>query len=142
MGGCKKEIAQLKLLTDCPADSETMLFMGASGGEGNGGYARREWQKIKSCIAAGSTPPDDLYFRVPDTGSSYINNGGNIITLPATFLGWRVRLIRNNTPVDYGDQGLGDPYFTQDISTNTLGLSADAVTDEKFMVWAYKYVGT
>lgn len=82
--------------------------------------------------------PDDLYFVVPASGGPYINDTGNIISLPDIFKGWKVRVVRNNTPLDYGDQGLGDSYFTQDTSTNTIGLSADAATSEKFIIQAYK----
>lgn len=138
---CKKEIANIKTLTNCPSDSEKMLFTGATGGEGENGYALRTWDKIKECLGAGA-PPDDLYFVVPLSGGIYISDGGNIITLPLSFDGWKIRLFRNNTMVDYGNQGTGDPYFTQDTNTNTLALSADAVEDEKFSVWAYKLVGS
>jgi hypothetical protein len=82
--------------------------------------------------------PDDLYFVVPASGGLYINDTENIISLPSSFNGWKVRVIRNNTPLDYGNQGLGDPYFTHDTATNTIGLSVDASTNEKFMIQAYK----
>lgn len=47
---CGIELDSLPLLASCPADSETMLFMGATGGQGAGGYARRTWQKVRNCI--------------------------------------------------------------------------------------------
>jgi len=82
--------------------------------------------------------PDDLYFVVPASGGDYINDGGQIITLPSAFAGWKVRVNRNNTPLDYEDQGTSDPYFTQDTGNNFINLSSDAVTGEKFMIMAYK----
>lgn len=84
--------------------------------------------------------PDDLYFRVPLSGSPYINDGGQVIALPASFLGWKVRVNRNNTPLDYNDQGTGSPYFTQDWNNNFITLSNDALEDDKFMIQAYKPV--
>lgn len=90
-------------------------------------------------VTLGSIWPDDLYFVVPASGGSYINNGGNVITLPSAFSGWKVRVVRNNSPLDYGNQN-GDPYFTHDTTLNQLGLSVDAVTGEKFMIQAYKPV--
>jgi len=80
--------------------------------------------------------PDDLYFVVPASGGPYINNGGQIITLPEAFKGWKVRVNRNNTPVDFEDQGTGDPYFER--GDNFISLSVDVVTSEKFMIQAYK----
>lgn len=82
--------------------------------------------------------PDDLYFVVPISGSQYTNAGDNIIQLPATFLNWKVRVFRNNTLQDYGDQGLGDPYWTRDYTLNTIGLSVDAAYQDKFAIFAYK----
>jgi len=82
--------------------------------------------------------PDDLYFVVPLSGGSYISDGGNIIALPAAFNGWKVRVVRNNQPMDYGQQVVGDPYYTQDISTNTVALSNDAAEGDKFQILAYK----
>jgi len=85
--------------------------------------------------------PDDLYFVVPASGSPYINPGGQIITLPEAFGkggGWKVRVNRNNVPIDYEDQGTGDPYFTQNLTNNFINLSSDAVEGEKFLIMAYK----
>lgn len=89
-------------------------------------------------VTLASVWPDDLYFKVPASGGSYVNNGGNIISLPSTFSGWLVRVVRNNVPLDYGEITVGDSYFTQDIALNKIGLSMDAVTGEKFMIQAYK----
>lgn len=82
--------------------------------------------------------PDDLYFLVPASGGTYISAGGQIILLPATFQNWKVRVVKNNTPLDYGAQGLGDPYFTRNISSNTVILNVDAQYQDKFMIQAYK----
>jgi hypothetical protein len=92
-----------------------------------------------SCnYSLGSIWPDDLYFVVPLIGGSYINAGGNIIQLPEKFRKWKVRVVRNNVPQDYGQQVSGDPYWTRDYDTNTIGLSADAIDGEKFQIQAYK----
>jgi hypothetical protein len=82
--------------------------------------------------------PDDLYFVVPVSGSPYINNNENIITLPAEFKNWKVRVFRNNGLLDYGQQIPGDPYWNWDQTQNTIGLSTDAQTFEKFLIVAVK----
>lgn len=80
--------------------------------------------------------PDDLYFVVSASGGEYINPGGQVITLPARFSGWKLRVNRNNVPLDYLDQGTGDPYWGQ--AGNTVVLSADVLELEKFLIMAYK----
>lgn len=86
----------------------------------------------------GSIWPDDLWFKVPVSGGPYINEGGQYISLPSQFEGWKVRVLRNNVPVDYEDQGEGDPYYTQDVNANTVYVSAVVVEGEKFSIQAYK----
>lgn len=84
----------------------------------------------------GSIWPDDLYFVVPAADGEYISDGGQIILLPSIFNGWKLRINRNNVPIDYLDQGTGDPYWNQ--SGNTVILSQDVNTNEKFLIMAYK----
>lgn len=86
----------------------------------------------------GSIWPDDLYFVVPASAGPYVNNGGQIIALPARFDGWKVRVVRNNLPLDMDEQVVGDPYFEHIMGNNTLNLSNDALTGDKFMIQAYK----
>ena len=50
MAACDQEIAELPILTGCPADTEYFLVMGAIGGLGIGGYAKRSWLSIKNCL--------------------------------------------------------------------------------------------
>lgn len=88
----------------------------------------------------GSVWPDDLYFVVPESGGEYANDGDNIIQLPDSFINWKLRVFRNNIISDYGDQGLGDPYWTRDYDLNTVALSVDAATNDKFIIQAYKPV--
>ena len=47
------DTTRIPLLTGCPADGESILFIGAQGGLGQGGYAVRSWKTIKSCILGG-----------------------------------------------------------------------------------------
>lgn len=82
--------------------------------------------------------PDDLYFVVPLSGSPYINADGQIIALPLAFKGWKVRVVKNNIPLDYLDQGVGAPYFDQNLPANAINLSLDVEEEDKFMIWAYK----
>lgn len=85
--------------------------------------------------------PDDLYFTVPVSGSPYVNDGGQVIALPAKFGsggGWKVRVNRNNVPIDFEDQGTGDPFFTQNLDNNFLNISPDAKQGDKFAIMAYK----
>jgi len=84
--------------------------------------------------------PDDLYFVVPASGGPYVNPGGQIITLPEEFQGWKLRVNRNNAPVDYLDQGTGDPYFEVDFDNNFINIHPDASEKDKFMIQAYKPV--
>ncbi len=81
--------------------------------------------------------PPDLYFVVADSGG-YINPGGQLFTLPLIFQNWLIRLVRNNVPTDFEDQGLGDPYFTYDPTTRIVTIVPDASLEDKFMVQAYK----
>lgn len=80
--------------------------------------------------------PDDLCFKVPASGSLYINAGGQVITLPEEFKGWKVRVVFNNVPLD--SENLGDPYFTQNVSNGFINLSFDTVEGDKIMIHAYK----
>ncbi len=82
--------------------------------------------------------PDDLEFVVPASGSPYVNNGGQIIALPARFDGWKLRVIRNNSPLDMDEQVVGDPYWEHVPASNSINLSNDAITGDKFMIQAYK----
>lgn len=88
-------------------------------------------------LSLASVWPDDLYFTVSATGG-YINPGGQVFALPLTFKGWKIRLIRNNTPADYQEQIVGDPYWTIDYDTRVVTIVPDAALQEKFQVQAYK----
>lgn len=55
------DTTRIPLLTGCPADGESILFIGANGGAGAGGYAVRSWSTVKSCILSG------ISFRVFNT---------------------------------------------------------------------------
>lgn len=81
--------------------------------------------------------PDDLYFVVLDTGG-FVNPDGSVFTLPARFQNWKIRLIRNNIPVDFEEQVVGDPYFTIDLSTRVVTIVPAASLQDKFMAQAYK----
>lgn len=87
--------------------------------------------------------PDDLYFVIGRPGS-LLDAGGQVFTLPSSFSGpnggsgWKIRINRNNTPLDYLDQGTGDSYFSYDTNTRVVTLSVDVSDLEKFMVQAYK----
>lgn len=64
---CSTDYGSLPVLTDCPSDNETILVGGATGGHGSGGYARRTWGKMVSCISIG----DKWYkltFKIGDVG--------------------------------------------------------------------------
>lgn len=87
----------------------------------------------------GSIWPDDLYFVVAASGG-YINPGGQVFTLPVAFEGWKIRINRNNIPLDFEEQVSGDPYFTNDTTTRVVTLSVDVSLGEKFCVMAYKPV--
>lgn len=94
-----------------------------------------------SCYRSlGDIWPDDLYFVVPASGGGYVDAGGQIITLPDAFSGWKVRVARNNIPVDNGEQVSGDPYFEQNLESNFLNIVPDATEGDKFMIQAYKPV--
>ncbi len=80
--------------------------------------------------------PDDLCFKVPASGSQYIDAGGQIITLPEEFKGWKARVVFNNVQLD--SSNLGDPYFTQNVSNGFITLSFDTVEGDKVMIHAYK----
>jgi hypothetical protein len=86
----------------------------------------------------GSIWPDDLYFVVPASGGSYVNDGGQIIALPSRFDGWKLRVVRNNAPLDMDEQVVGDPYWEHVPASNSINLSNDATTGDKFMIQAYK----
>lgn len=88
----------------------------------------------------GSIWPDDLYIVVPVSGGQYINAGGQVITLPGKFKGWKIRVNKNSIPLDYENQGTGDPYFQHDPINNFINLSVDAVELDKFCIMAYKPV--
>lgn len=98
---------------------------------------------VRTCEnTLGTIWPDDLYFVVAATGG-YINPGGQIFILPVIFGlngGWKIRLFRNNTIVDYQQQIVGDPYFTYDPSTRAVTVTPDVALQEKFIVQAYKPV--
>lgn len=79
-------------------------------------------------------PPNDLAFSVP---SFYMAEGDNTVQLPVTFKGWRIRVLRDNIPVDYTEQVAGDPYFTRDTVNNTLWFSIAATSNNKFVIQAY-----
>lgn len=83
--------------------------------------------------------PNDLYFTVSAIGG-YINPGGQVFTLPLAFKNWKIRLIRNNTPADYQEQIVGDPYWTIDYATRIVTIVPDASLQEKFQIQAYKPV--
>lgn len=53
---CGIELNQLPLLSGCPANNEWVLFGNATGGLGEGGYARRLWGDVKACIAGTFAP--------------------------------------------------------------------------------------
>jgi hypothetical protein len=81
--------------------------------------------------------PDDLYIVVQASGG-LINPGGQVFTLPIQFAGWKIRINSSNSPVDYQDQGVGDPYFTIDYDTRVVTLWQDVVLLQKIVVMAYK----
>ena len=89
--------------------------------------------------SGGDVIPDDVYSIVEDGGNFIINDGDTTFTLPSAFQGWKVRVFRNNTLLDFTDMN-GDSYYTQDTETNTITLSVAAVTDEKIVIQAYKKV--
>lgn len=84
-----------------------------------------------------SAVPNDIYALVGTEGTITINDGDSTITLPNTFTGFRIRVFRNGTLLDFEDQGLGDPYYTYNSSTLEINLSLSASTDEKFVIMAY-----
>lgn len=91
-----------------------------------------------SCTnSLGSIWPDDLYIIVQSSGG-LINPGGQVFTLPADFKGWKIRMTSDNSPVDFEDQGTGDPYFTIDFDTRVVTLWQDAVLQQKIVIMAYK----
>jgi hypothetical protein len=47
---CSVPISSLPVLTDCPSDSEYVLFIGATGGATSDLAALRSWSTIKQCI--------------------------------------------------------------------------------------------
>lgn len=50
MGDCAIEIAGLPILQGCPAGSELVMVVGATGGKGAGLYALRKWSDIRTCV--------------------------------------------------------------------------------------------
>ena len=114
------------------------LFLGKDQGDhtlGKFGHLNYILQQINNL---GGTTPDDIYAVVDGIGPISIQDGDTVISLPATFVGQMVRVFRNNVLVDFNDMGIGDPYFTRDLTLNTITLSVAAVTDEKFAIQAYK----
>ena len=73
---CSIELADLPLLTGCPADDEWMLFGNASaaGGRGKYGYGRRTWGTLKACIAAGGGSYAAISALIASDSSSYQND--------------------------------------------------------------------
>lgn len=53
---CGIELSDVPLLSGCPANNEWVLFGNATGGSGNGGYARRLWSDLKACLAGTFNP--------------------------------------------------------------------------------------
>lgn len=82
--------------------------------------------------------PDDIYFVVPDSGGEYVSDGGQIIKLPVSFVGWKIRVLRGNVPVDYNEQVPGDPYFEHNPAEQFLNIHPDAQSGDKFIIQAYK----
>ena len=81
--------------------------------------------------------PNDVYAVVDTAGVVTINDGDTTITLPSTFEGFRIRIFRNGTLLDFEDQGSQDPYYTYNPSTRVITLSVAASTSEKFLIIAY-----
>ncbi len=50
MAACGTELIDVVTLDTCPSNGEFLLFMNATGGDGVGKYAKRTWQKVKSCL--------------------------------------------------------------------------------------------
>jgi hypothetical protein len=84
-----------------------------------------------------SSSPNDIYAVVGTAGTITINDGASTITLPANFSGYRIRVFRNGTLLDYESQGMGDPYYTYNSGTRVITLSTNASTSEKFVIMAY-----
>lgn len=84
-----------------------------------------------------TSSPADIYAVVGTAGTITINNNASTITLPSNFQGYRIRVFRNGTLLDYQDQGLGDSYYTYNTSTRVISLSVNASTSEKFVIMAY-----
>jgi hypothetical protein len=79
MGACATEFSSLPLLAGCPSDDEYFLVGNAIGGLGAGGYARRRYADLKSCILAGlSFIP--LQFEIGQSGSP-MNDGDSDLTI-------------------------------------------------------------
>lgn len=98
MGACSTEFSGLPLLAGCPSNSEYFLVGNAIGGLGIGGYARRRYADLKSCILSGlSFIP--LPFEIGQPGSP-MNDGDTalVISVNNPFPNSQIVLL-DNTPL-------------------------------------------
>jgi hypothetical protein len=86
----------------------------------------------------GGNIPTDIWFVVDNAGDITVDDGDTVITLPAEFVGKRIRVYRNNILLDNGDMdGFSDSYFTYTVGNTSFLLSEAAVAEEKFVITAY-----
>lgn len=65
---CGVELSALPLLAGCPGNNEWFLVGNATGGQGDGKYARRLYSDLKNCIASDITFIP-LQFEIGQAGS-------------------------------------------------------------------------
>jgi hypothetical protein len=86
----------------------------------------------------GGNIPTDIWFVVGSGGDINVAAGQSSISLPAEFIGKRIRVYRNNILLDNSQMnGFSDSYFTYTVGDSFFELSQDTVADEKFVITAY-----
>lgn len=79
--------------------------------------------------------PDDIY---TVCGSGQLIEPAAASTTFPTMVGWKVRIIRAGSPLNYGSNSNGSPYFDYSAITGEATWSITPFDTEEFIIMAYK----